>query len=427
MLDINYIRENPEKVKKACKDKQLDPKLVDKLLKADKRRRDLIGKAEELRKQRNIVAKKKDIEKGKEIKALLKKIEPELRRAEKKYSELLLWIPNIPAKSSPVGKDEKDSAEIHRWGKPPKFEFPIKDHLEIGKQLDLIDTEIGTKVGGYRGYYLKNEAVLLQMALMWLGIQKMIKYGFKLFIPPIVIKEFALVGGGFFPFGKEDIYQIGNPGKLASGKEMGHKLYLAGTAEPSLLAYYSDQILSEDELPIKACGFSPCYRSEVGSHGRDTHGIYRLHEFMKVEQIVLCKNDTKESDKWLEKMLEMSKEIVEGLKLPYRVVDACTGDMGAGKRKMYDIETWMPSRKSYGETHSASNLTDWQSRRLNVRYQDKKGETQYVHGLNNTVIASPRILISLLECNQQKDGSVLVPKVLEKYTGFGKILPKTKK
>ena len=426
MLDINFIRQNPEKVKEACRKKQLDPKLVDKLLSADQKRRKLIKEVEELREQRNLAAKKKNVKKGRQLKIKLKKIEPKLRKIKKEYRELLFWVPNIPADDSPVGKDGKDNVKVYRWGEPPKFDFPIKDHIEIGKELDLIDTEIGTKVGGYRGYYLKNEAVLIQLGLMWLGIQKMIKNGFKLFIPPTIIKEFALIGGGFFPFGKEDIYQIGNPGKLASGETIGYKLFLAGTAEPSLLAYQSDKIFSEDELPLKMCGFSPCYRSEVGSYGKDTHGIYRLHEFMKVEQVVLCKNDVKESDKWLEKMLAMSKEIVEELELPYQVVDVCTGEMGAGKRKMYDIETWMPSRGGYWETHSASNLTDWQSRRLNIKYRGKEGKINYVHALNNTVIASPRILISILECNQQKDGSVLVPKVLQKYTGFKRILTKDK-
>ncbi len=245
--------------------------------------------------------------------------------------------------------------------------------------------------------------------------------GFTLMIPPTILREFALIGSGHFPFSKEDIYQIANPGKLADGKKISELVFLAGTAEPSLLAYFSDKVLEKKELPIKVCGFSSCYRSEIGSYGKDTKGLYRLHEFRKVEQVVLCENNIEESNHWLEEMRLISQEVLEELKLPYRVIQICTGDMGAGKYKMYDIETWMPSRDNYGETHSDSNLTDWQARRLNIKYKDEKGERKFVHTLNNTVIASPRILIAILENYQQKDGSIKVPEVLQKYLGFNSI------
>ena len=214
---------------------------------------------------------------------------------------------------------------------------------------------------------------------------------------------------------------MANPGKLADGSFIKEPLFLAGTAETPLLAYFSDFTFKESDLPIKVCGFSQCYRSEVGSYGKDTKGLYRLHEFVKVEHIVFCKNDNKESDQWLEKMKLNSQEILEDLELPYRVIQICSGDMGAGKRKMYDLEAWIPSRNAYGETHSASNMTDWQSRRLNIKYRNSKGEIKYVHALNDTVIAMPRILISLLECYQRKDGKIDVPKVLQKYLGFKEI------
>jgi seryl-tRNA synthetase len=236
-------------------------------------------------------------------------------------------------------------------------------------------------------------------------------------VPPTILREFAFVGSGHFPSGRDELYQIGNPGKLESGEEVKEPLFLTGTAEPSLLAYHAGKILNEKDLPVKMCGISQCYRSEVGSYGKDAKGLYRLHEFMKVEQVVICKNDIEESSKWLEEMREISQEILKDLELPHRVLSICTGDMGLGKYKMYDIETWMPSRDGYGETHSDSNLTDWQARRLGTRYRDKDGNIIYPHMLNNTVIASPRVLIAVLENYQLADGSVTVPKVLQPFLG----------
>jgi seryl-tRNA synthetase len=251
----------------------------------------------------------------------------------------------------------------------------------------------------------------------------MTQKGFTPMIPPTILKEFALIGSGHFPFFKEEVYQIVSSKEILK-EEDGEAIYLAGTSEPSLLAYFSNKILNENDLPIKICGFSQCYRSEVGSYGKDVKGLYRLHEFMKVEQVVLCKNSIKESDKWLEEMKNISCEILKELELPFRVIQICSGDMGAGKYKMYDIETWMPSYNCYRETHSDSNLTDWQSRRLNIKYKDKNGEKKFVYCLNNTVIASPRILIAILENFQQKDGSIRVPKVLQKYIGIDVIKKK---
>lgn len=431
MLDINFICQNRDLVKKAVKLKELDVD-IDKLLQLDEERRKILHEIEVLRKKRNdnaeiikkIQKEKKDfkkfIEEGKKIKGEILKKEEIFRKIDSEYQDLMLLVPNIPAEDVPVG-DESKKRVVKKWGKIPKFDFKIKNHIEIAKELDLIDFEKGAKVSGFRGYYLKNKAVLLQWAILWHALNKVIKKGFVPFWPPVLLREFALIGSGHFPFGKEDIYQIANPGKIESGEEIKEKIYLAGTSEPSLLAYFSDEILKEEELPIKVCGISPCYRSEVGSYGKDTKGLYRLHEFMKVEEVVLCKNSVKESNKWLFKMIEISEEILQELELPYRVVEIPTGDMGAGKYKMFDIETWMPSRNDYGETHSASNLTDWQARRLNIKYKNKKGEKFFVHALNNTVIASPRILIAILENYQQKDGSLIIPKVLQKYLEFDRI------
>lgn len=419
MMDIKYIRENPEKMKEVCKVKNVKVD-IDYLLSLDEERRNLIKKSEELRASQKKLGRE-DREKAKEIKEEYKKDKEKLKEVEEKYNQIMLLVPNVHSDDTPIGSDEEGNKEVYKWGEIPKFDFEIKDHAEIGESLNLIDFKKGVKVSGFRGYFIKNEAVLLQMAIISHALKKMASKGFEPMITPTLVKEFVLMGSGHFPGGKEDIYQVANPGKLADGQLIKEPLFLAGTSEPPLLSYFSDTIFEEKDLPVKVAGFSQCYRSEIGSYGKDTKGLYRLHEFMKVEHVVLCKNDNNESDNWLDKMVENSREMLEELELPHRVVQVCTGDMGGGKRKMYDVETWMPSRNSYSETHSASNMSDWQPRRLNIRYKDSKGEIKYVHALNDTVIALPRILIPVLENYQQKDGSVKVPKVLQQYLGFDKI------
>lgn len=433
MLDINFIRENQDKVKTAITQKALELDL-DELIKIDDERRASIAEVDSLREQQNNFNKKitslgaEEKEKAlvgmKVLSSDLDSAQKKLHEIEKKWFALNLLVPNIPSKDSPVGLSEADNVEVECWGEIPKFDFEIKDHVALGLELDLLDLERGTKTSGFRGYYLKNEAVILQMSILFYALKKMTDLGFSPMITPTILREFALLGSGHFPFGKDDIYELANTGKNESGQENSDQLYLAGTSEPSLLAYYADKTLDENELPIKACGFSQCYRNEVGSYGKDTKGLYRIHEFMKVEQVVLCKADEKESDQWLEKMRGFSQDILKDLKIPHRVMQICTGDMGAGKRKMYDIESWMAARNAYGETHSDSDLTDWQSRRLNIKYKTKEGEKKYVYALNNTVIASPRILIAIFENNQNKDGSITIPEVLVPFCGFSEIKPK---
>ncbi|MDD5481832.1 MAG: serine--tRNA ligase [Candidatus Shapirobacteria bacterium] len=423
MLDINFIRDNQELVKKAARDKQIDEGLIDRLILVDNRRRELVKTIDELRAQRNEAAKERDITQGKEIKLKLQELEPQLKKAADEYQQLMLQVPNLPSSDTPVGRTDEDNQEVEAWGKIPKFDFPVQDHIALGKKLDLIDLEKGVRTAGFRGYYLKKAAAKLHFAVLFYAWQKIIEAGFTPMVPPTILKEFALTGSGHFPFGREDVYQIANPSRLASGEEARESEYLAGTAEPSLLAYFTNTTLRKKDLPVMVAGWTPCYRSEAGSYGKDTQGIYRIHEFAKVEQVVLCQADNQVSDQWLEKMKDISAGILQDFGLPYRVVRVCTGDMGAGKRKMYDIETWMPSRGGYGETHSDSNLTDWQSRRLNIRYLNQKGEKVFVHALNNTVLASPRILIAILENNQQRDGSILIPKVLQDLVGIDKITP----
>ena len=419
MIDIKYIKENKEKYKEIVKNKGVNLD-VNKLLLLDKERRELIQKTEELKARQNKLDRN-DIDTAKKIKEEFKALKEELINIEEEYNSLMLITPNIYSEDTPIGKDEKENVEVFNSNNIRKFDFEIKNHIELGKDLDIIDLERGVKTSGFRGYYLKNEGAFLSMALLWHCILKMKEKGFNFMIPPTLVKEFALIGSGHFPFGKEEIYQIANPGKLENGEDIRGKTYLAGTSEPALLSYFSDSIIEEEKLPIKVYAFSQCYRSEIGSYGKDTKGLYRIHEFMKVEQIVVCKDSIEESNAYLEEMRKISEEILKELKLPYRVLNICTGDMGAGKYKMYDIETYMPSRKGFGETHSDSNLTDWQSRRLNIKYKNKKGEKFFTYTLNNTVIATPRILIAILENYQQKDGSIEIPEVLKKYLPFNRI------
>lgn len=443
MLDIKFIREHGDEVKKAITDKRINLDL-DELLEADILRRNLLTESESLQATKNSVSKEIVSMSGadKEAKILEMKevgdkqneLAGKLKDAEKKFLNLMLLVPNIPSSETPIGNDDsgnipwsywspgtghvdpKDTAKISEI--PTKFSYQIKDHMELAKNLDIIDTERGVKTSGFRGYYLKNEAVLMQYGLLWYALEKLKSKGYTLMVPPVLVREFALTGSGHFPAGRDEVYQIANAGQVAKGTvEEKEPIYLAGTSEPSLLAYYSDTILEEKDLPIKVCGITPCYRSEVGSYGKDTKGVYRIHEFMKVEQVILCKADILEGDKWLEALREVAEEMLQDLKLPYRVLNICTGDMGAGKYKMYDIETWMPARESFGETHSDSNLTDWQARRMNIKYRTPDGKTKYVYTLNNTAIASPRVLIAILENYQQEDGSVVVPEILRKYVG----------
>jgi seryl-tRNA synthetase len=446
MLDIKFIRDNIDKVKEAIKNKRISLNLEE-LLELDSQRRTLMTEVESLSATKNAVSKEipKLATEEKKVKLLQMKevdlkadeFKQKLNEVEIRYELLMALVPNIPSPETPIGPDEsgnipwsyfspetghvdpKDAEKVAQV--PKKFNFPVKNHLELGQALNLLDTEAGVKTAGFRGYYLKNEAVLMQYGLIWHALKKMQEKGFDLMIPPVMAKSFAFFGSGHFPFGKADQYQVLTEEEVSEG--ITEPIYLSGTSEPSLLAYFADKTLQEKELPIKVCGVSSCFRGEIGSYGKDTKGIYRVHEFMKVEQIVLCKADIFESDKWHEAMREIAQEMLEDLKLPYRVLNICTGDMGAGKYKMYDIETWMPSRNAFSETHSDSNLTDWQARRLNIKYKTADGKTKHVFTLNNTVIASPRILIAIWENYQQADGSILVPEILKTYVGKDVLKP----
>ena len=339
-------------------------------------------------------------------------MEAKLHIVESEFNLLMLQVPQIPHESVPEGDSDADNKPVRFWGEPAKLDFEPKNHIDLMKDLDMVDFERGTKVAGFRGYFLKNEGALLSLALWQFTVNNLVKKGFVPLIAPSLVKEASFLGTGWLPQGKEEIYHTQDD------------LYLSGTAEVPVMGMYQDETLTEEELPKKFIAFSPCFRSEAGSYGKDTKGIYRLHEFMKVEQIILCKADSQESVKWHEEITKNSEEIVQALKLPYRVVVNCAGDLGLGQVKKYDIETWIPSQKKYGETHSSSYFYDFQTRRLNIKYRDRDGKIQFAHSLNNTALATPRILIQILENYQQKDGTIKVPEVLQSYVGSKVIFKK---
>lgn len=409
MLDINFIRENPEKVKEACGNKNIKCD-VDAVLSLDKEKRELITKSENLKAQQNKLGKD-NIEEAKELKEKFKALEPELEKIEKELNVLLLQLPNIPFDDVPVGKDDSQNVVLRQVGKPPKFNFSAKDYMQLGKELDLIDTERASKVSGSRFGYLKRELPLLEFALIDLVMDTVKKEGFIPVIPPVMLREEMARGTGYFEAtDKNEAYFLPED-----------KMYLVGTAEQSMAAMHAGEILDEKELPKRYVAFSTCFRREAGSYGKDTKGILRVHQFDKLEMFILCLPEDSKKEHQL--LLSIEEKLMKALGLPYQVVSICTGDLTRPSAKSYDIETWIPSEKKYRETHSCSNCTDFQSRRLNIKYRDKSGKLNFVHMLNGTAFAMPRTLIAIIENYQQKDGSIKIPKVLQKYAGFKVIKP----
>lgn len=408
MLDINFIRENLVVCRQAAvnKNRQVN---WDRLLALDDKRRELVGQIDEVRAQRNQTAALRteaSAKHGKELKSKLKSLEEQQREIQGEYDTLMLSVPNVPDISVPVGKDESGNVEIKKWGTPAKFDFPVRDHIELASRLDLVDFERGVKVGGFRAYFLKNEAALLEFAVLFYTFRKLISKGYTPLIAPSLTKEFTFTGVGQLPWGRDEIYHLEKD-----------DLYISGTAEVPVTSYFSNEVLAEKDLPKKFVAYSPCFRREAGSYGKDTKGIYRIHQFNKVEQVVITSADTEKSLQIHQELLNNAEEVLQDLKLPYRVLMMCTGDMGEPQVKKYDIETWMPGRNGYGETMSDSFMGDFQTRRLKIRYKTKEGKTLYCHSLNNTALASPRILIPILENYQQEDGSVIVPEVLQPLVG----------
>jgi seryl-tRNA synthetase len=418
MLDIQFIRENTELVRQACQNKNLDDKIIDKLLEADEKRRTVLSDVEKLRAESNLNAKKiKEqvhqggrpdadlVAHGKEIKAQLKEVEPTLKEIEEQYLDLMLQVPNVPAQDTPVGPDESGNVILRTVGEKPQFDFNPLPHHELMENLDILDSKRAVRIAGFRAYFLKGDGVLLEQALLRYAMDILMKEGFTPMTVPVMVNKEAMVGTGYFPWGDEDHYRTQDD------------QILTGTAEVALTAYYMGETLTEKDLPVQIAGISPCFRREVGAHGKDTAGVIRVHQFNKVEQVVYTVADEAETRVWHDKMAGLSEQLLTDLGLSYQVLAMCTGDMGAGQRKKYDIETWFPAQNKYRETHSASYFNDFQARRLNIRYQAKDGSLKYVYTLNNTMAASPRLLAAIIENYQTAQGTITIPEVLQPYMG----------
>jgi seryl-tRNA synthetase len=430
MVDLKDLRENPEKYRRGAELKGVRVD-VDAVLRLDEQRVAAQREFEKLKSEQNEASKQigkaKDAAEREALKARATELKPRVIDAEARMKaaeaavEPLLWqIPQPPDEDVPVGKDASENVVAYRWGQPRKFDFKPKSHIELGEALGLLDFEAGVRIAGSRSYFLKGAGAELHNAVLRFAFDLMVREkGFTPMIVPVIVREEAMRGTGFFPAGREQAYRVGEPDE--TGEDV---RFLTGTAEVSLTAYHYDQVLDEAELPKKYTAISTCFRREAGTYGKDTAGLYRVHQFDKCEQVVICRNDVEESKRWHREMLSYSEEILQRLKLPYRVIRCCTGDIGVKNAAMFDIETWMPSREergkpdsAYGETHSASRLYEFQARRLNLRYKDKEGKIHFCHTLNNTVAASPRILIPILENYQNPDGSVSLPDILRPYLG----------
>ncbi len=415
MLDIRYIRENTDLVKEGARKKRI-PVDIDRLLVVDDDRRSLLQESENLKAEKNKanleIAALKGPEKAdaiarmKSVAEKVKELEARLEAVQEEFNTLMLRVPNPPDDEVPEGKDDTENVEVRRWGTIPSFDFEPLDHVALGEKLDILDIPRAVKLAGARTYFLKNEGVLLEYAVLMYALNRLVGRGFSPMIVPHLVKDTAMVGTAYFPGGEEQAYSCERD-----------KLYLIGTAEVPVTSYHYDEILDERDLPIHYCGISPCYRREAGTYGKDTRGLYRIHQFQKIEQVVLCAADAQISAGQHDFITENAEDFVRSLGLAHRVVIVCSGDLGQPQKRKYDIECWMPSREGYGETHSSSKFYDFQARRLKLRYRDSEGTIKFCHTLNNTYVATPRILIPILECNQQRDGSVVIPEALRPYMG----------
>lgn len=411
MLDLKFIRDNPDLVKKGTASKKRDSKLVDEVLTLDEKRREILMKIESLRAKRNTLSKD-NVQEGKKLKEELNGLEPKLKEIEGKLYAIQTEIPNLPAKDVKEGKNDSENEVVKKWGEPPKFNFPAKDHLDLGIALELIDVEKGGKVSGTRFAYLKNEAVLLEFALVQFALKNLIAKGFSPIIPPVLIKRKSMWGMGYLENGgEEDMFNLPKD-----------NLFLVGTSEQAIGPMHSDEIIDSKKLPLRYVGFSSCFRREAGSYGKDTRGILRVHQFDKVEMFSFVKKE--DDDKEHDFLLSLEEEMVQKLKIPYQVVKMCTGDLGHPAARKYDLEAWMPGQNKYREITSTSTVTDYQARRLNIRYKKSDGKVEFVHMLNGTAFAIGRMIIAILENYQQKDGSIKIPDVLQEYVGKKEIIRK---
>jgi seryl-tRNA synthetase len=415
MIDIKWLRAEPELFKQAAAVKNITVD-IDALLEIDRKLLAARQELQDIRTQQNAAGKEIAQLKGPDkqaavarmgqLKARLKEVGEQVAQLEPEFDQQMLLVPQPPDEEVPVGKDDTENVVLRVEGEPRKFDFEPLDHMQLGEKLDIIDMPRGVKLAGSRNYILKGAGALLHQAILRLAADLMLQRGYTPLTVPVLVNESVMYGTGYFPVGRDQAY-------LAERDNMS----LVGTAEVPVTAYHSDEVLEEAQLPLRYFAQSTCFRREAGAAGKDTYGLYRIHFFDKVEQVVIGPNDKAASRKLHEEILKNSEDVLRALGLPYRVVNVCTGDLGQGQVQKFDIETWMPSRNSFGETHSASRFYEFQARRLNLRYRDADGNLQFCHTLNNTVIASPRVLIPVLELYQNADGSVTVPEALRKYMG----------
>lgn len=421
MLDIKFIRENIDLVKSGAIKKHNTVDL-DRLLLVDDKRKSIGQKIDEKRAIQNEASKKIAQASAKEreslisdvsvIKESIQGLENELKPVMTEWKSLMLQVPNIPDFSVPDGKDDQDNVQIKTWGEQTEFGFEPQSHVDIMTKHNMVDFERGSKVHGFRGYYLRGDGARLSWAIWNYANQFFQDKGFIPFIPPIIVRKENLYGTGHLPNEAEDIYATQDED------------YLAGTAEVPMMGYHRDEVLSLDELPLKYLGFSPCFRREAGSYGKDTKGLIRVHEFYKLEQVMLCEASHEESVKWHEWINRNTEEFIESLGIPYQTVLNCGGDLGQGQVKKYDVELWVPGEKKYREISSASYFHDFQTRRFNIKYKDDSGKSTYAHSLNCTAIPTPRILVSLVENFQQADGTIVVPEALRPFMGGQEVIGK---
>jgi len=416
MLDIKFIRGNAEAVQKGIKSKGSDID-VKHILEIDNQQREFSLSVQKLREERNVVSREKDIEKGKKIKEKLEKEEHELRSLEERLRELLLKIPNLPLKHVPIGEDSKNEV-IKKVGEVKKFDFEPRDHLTLGESLDIIDVVRAAKVSGSRFGYLKNEGVLLEFALIQFVVEKLTQEGFTPLIPPVLIRREITDGLGYWQAGGNENYYFVRDYELSEDEQVKSlDLYLSGTGEHSTVPMHKDEVFAEKDLPKRYVIFSSCFRREAGTYGKDTRGIFRVHQFDKVEMVSFVKPEDDRKER--EKLLFLVEKMMQDLGLPYQLVRLASGDLGFPSAETVDIETWIPSQKKYRETHSISTTTDFQARRLNIKFQEGN-EKKFVHILNGTAFAIGRTIIAILENYQEKDGSVIIPKILQKYLPAGR-------
>lgn len=420
MLDLKYIRDNIDAVRKGAEQKRIKVDL-DRILGLDADIKPKQQELESMQAERNRLSKtigaapatERDALKAQVqgIKAKMEAIEADIGAKKKDLADLLLLVPQPARTDVPVGKDDSENVEFKKWGQIPDFAFKPLDHVSIGEKLGILDFERGVKLAGSRSYVLKGLGARLEQAVLRFTFDRLCAKGYTPLSIPVLVTEAAMVGTGYFPTGRDQAYFVEKD-----------QLALVGTGEVSLTSYHSEEILNEADLPKRYMAWSSCFRREAGTYGKDTRGLYRVHQFQKIEQVVIGTNDVEASEKLHTELLTNAEDILQALGLPYRVVYVCTGDLGQGQVRKHDIETWMPSRQGYGETHSCSTFHEFQARRLGLRYRDGTGTTKHCHTLNNTAIASPRVLIPLLECYQQADGSVRVPEVLQPYMGGIKVI-----